>query len=173
MTAERDAMDGAVLDALAAGLDAVPAPASLRARLMDSVAGPAKYLPFCADLARHFDVPGPRMKELLFQIDEPGRWTPGIEPIQGFLHFRPGARHRGLHGGFVRMRRGTAFPLHRHRDRELTYVLEGTLIDDRGEHRGPGGIFDMEGGSRHALAVAGDGDALVALLHGGIEMLGA
>jgi mannose-6-phosphate isomerase-like protein (cupin superfamily) len=172
MMPDSETIDAAVFGTLASSLEPLQAPADLRARLLASVTGPAKYLPFCAELAAHFDLSGPRMKELLSQIDEPGRWTAGIEPIQGFLHFPPGARHEGLHGGFVRMRRGTLFPLHRHRQRELMYVLEGAVMDDQGRRLGPGGAFEMPAGSSHSLTVPGEDDVLIALLHGGIEMLG-
>lgn len=165
-------LDTALFGALASSLEPQAPPGGLRARLMQALDGPARYLPFCAELATAFDLSPAAMKSLLFSIDEPGRWTTGIEPIQGFLHFSPGPRHLGLHGGFVRMRRGMLFPLHRHRQRELTFVLDGTLVDDRGLRQGPGGSFDMAAGSAHTLAVSGDGDALVALLHGGIDMLG-
>jgi hypothetical protein len=172
VTGPRDRLHGALFGALATGLPPLSPPDDLRARLMRALDGPARYLPFCSDLAAAFDIPAAEMKSLLLAIDEPGRWTTGIEPIQGFLHFRPGSRHQGLHGGFVRMHRGMLFPLHRHRQRELTYVLEGALIDDGGVRKGPGSAFDMAAGSAHSLAVSGEGDALVALLHGGIEMLG-
>jgi hypothetical protein len=166
------AMDAWAFEELAGALDPLPPPSALRARLMGAVDGPAKYLPFCGPLATQFDLPHERMKALLLQIDEPGRWVPGLDPLQGFLHFRPGPRFDGLHGGFARMRRGMQFPLHRHRDREVTYVLEGHVADDAGRWRGPGGAFDMPVGSDHTLTVSGDGDCLVAILHGGIEMLG-
>jgi hypothetical protein len=172
MTPDHETLDGEFFGALSASLEPLSAPVELRARVLASVAGPAKYHPFCAELAAHFDLPAARIKELLSQIDEPGRWTTGIEPIQGFLHFSPGARHEGLHGGFVRMRRGTLFPLHRHRQRELTYVLDGALVDDQGRREGPGGAFEQEAGSTHSLAVPPDADCLIALLHGGIDMLG-
>jgi hypothetical protein len=172
MTPDRESLDTELFGTLAASLEPFAAPPALRARLLASVAGPAKYLPFCAELAAHFDLPASRMRELLSQIDEPGRWTTGIEPIQGFLDFSPGVRHEGLHGGFVRMRRGTLFPLHRHHERELMYVLDGAVMDDQGRRLGPGGASDLPAGSSHSLVVPGEADALIALLHGGIEMLG-
>jgi hypothetical protein len=161
-----------VFEQLASSLPPATPPGALRSRLMDAVSGPARYLPFCADLAQRFALSPAEMRALLSQIDEPGRWTPGIEPIQGFLDFRPGPPLLGMHGGFVRMRQGMHFPLHRHRRRELTYVLEGVLLDGTGERRGPGQVFDMAAGSAHSLTAVGTGDALVALLHGGIDMLG-
>jgi len=168
-----DTLEAHVFESVASTLDPVPVPPSARSRLMAEVTGRARFLPHAVALATHFDLGVEQMKDLLAAIDEPGRWTTGIEPIQGFLHFRPGPRCAELHGGFVRMRRGMAFPMHRHKHREVTYVLDGTLVDDRGNSRGPGGVFEMAAGSAHTLAVTGDDDCLIALLHGGIEMLGA
>jgi hypothetical protein len=130
-----------------------------------------RYLPFCRELARHFDLDESRMHALLARIDDPEAWTRGIDPIQGFLDFTPGPALLPLRGGFVRMRGGMLVRRHRHLDRELTVVLEGELVDDNARSYGPGSAIDMPAGSSHALAVPEGKDALVALLHGHIEML--
>lgn len=101
-----------------------------------------------------------------------GQWTPGLSPVLGFFHFRPGPRLAPLRGGFVRMQEGAAFPLHRHRDRELTLVLEGQMVDGDGVRYEPGDALDMPQGSTHTLRVAEGGPVMLALLHGAIEMLG-
>jgi hypothetical protein len=157
---------------LSCALEPVAPGDDAKARLFSAIDAGAKYAPFCADLAEHFDLSRERVLELLSCIDEPGAWTQGIHPIQGFLHFRPGPRFASLHGGFTRMESGAGFPLHRHRDREVTCVLEGALRDGDGNRYGPGEAIDMPPGSQHTLRVDGDGPALLALLHGGIEMIG-
>ena len=139
---------------------------------MEALDTHARYWPFCAELAVHFDLPEPRVAELLERISESAGWMPGIDPILGYLHFRPGPRLSGAHCGFVRMKRGMRIPVHRHRGRELTYVLEGALEDDAGRVFGPGEIIDMPAGSCHALVIRPEADAVVANLQSGIEMLG-
>lgn len=156
----------------ASSLEPVEPPSALRSRLLSEVAGWARYLPFAAELARHFDLTRERVRQLLAMIDEPGLWTPGIEPVQGFMHFAPGPALAPLHGGFVRMLSGMRFPPHRHGDRELTFVLDGELCDGNGVLYRPGDALDMSPGSVHSLAVASPAPALIALLNGHIEMLG-
>jgi ChrR Cupin-like domain len=139
---------------------------------MSAIEGAARYLPFAQDLAEHFDLSARAARELLERIDASEAWTPGVSPILGFFHFRPGPRLAPLRAGFVRMQGGTGFPLHRHRDRELTLVLEGAMIDGDGVRYAPGVAIDMPPGSTHTLRAESEGPALLALLHGSIEMLG-
>ena len=157
---------------LAMVLDPVTPPASTRGRLMAAIEGPARYLPFCAELCAHFDLAEAKMRDLLMRIDEPSTWKRGIAPIEGSYNFRPGPALAPLHGGFVRLLSGAGFPLHRHRDRELTFVLSGRLHDDAGKRFEPGSVIEMAAGSIHALSVTGDAPALLAILSGAIEMLG-
>jgi hypothetical protein len=161
-----------VLDLLAQALEPLPPPPDGRARLMAALAGPARYLPFCAELARHFALPESRMRELLACIDVPPHWKAGGSPLEGRYKFHPGPELAPLHGGFVRLLAGAGFPLHRHRDRELTFVLAGQIEDDRGTRFAPGSAIAMEAGSVHSLAVSGEAPALLAVLSGGIELLG-
>lgn len=161
-----------VLTLLSSGLRVVPPPSVLRSRLLSGIEGRARYLPFAADVAEHFDLSYQAARELLLGIDGSAQWTQGVSPVLGFFHFRPGPRLAPLRGGFVRMQQGAAFPLHRHRDRELTLVLEGQMVDGDGVRYEPGQAIDMPEGSTHTLRVADGGPALLALLHGAIEMLG-
>ncbi len=161
-----------VLDLLAVSLEPVTPPGGARARLMAAIDGPARYLPFCAELAKHFALSELRMRELLACIDAPGVWKRGEAPLEGKYNFKPGPELLPLHGGFVRLLGGAGFPLHRHRDRELTFVLSGQLLDDGGQHFGPGTAIAMPPGSVHSLSVSGEAPALLAVLSGGIELLG-
>jgi mannose-6-phosphate isomerase-like protein (cupin superfamily) len=112
------------------------------------------------------------MRELLARIDDPARWIKGEPPIEGYVHFRPGARFAPRHGGFFRMLGGTGFPMHRHEEPELTFVLSGRLRDDKGELYDPGDVLDMPAGSSHALHVPDETPALVAVLGGRIAVTG-
>jgi hypothetical protein len=161
-----------VIEILAKTLDPVTPPERARARLMAALGGPSRYLPFCAELGRHFDLAETRMRELLACIDAAPAWKRGAAPLEGYYNFKPGAALLPLHGGFVRLLGGTGFPLHRHRDRELTFVLSGRIYDDAGRDYEPGAVIDMSPGSVHSLSVTDDAPALLAVLSGAIEMLG-
>jgi hypothetical protein len=156
--------------ALATAVPPVHAGSDARARLLAAIER-ERYLPFLGELSSKFDVAEDAMRALLVRIDEPGAWILGAPPIQGHMNFRPGPRHAPLRGGFARMMGGMRLPHHRHTDRELTVVLEGELVDGEGQSYGPGASIDMPPGSVHSLGVPEDKEAVVALLHGRIEML--
>jgi hypothetical protein len=164
--------DARAFDLMGASLEPVAPPAAVRSRLMAALEGPARYLPFSAELSRHFDLPEPRLRELLSSIDAPGRWKRGNLPLEGYLDFEPGPALRPLHAGFVRLLGGAGFPLHRHRERELSFVLSGRVHDDAGRSYDAGSLIEMPPGSVHALSVTEGAPALLAVLNGGIEMLG-
>ena len=164
--------DDPMWELMVSSLEPIAPPPEARSRLFASLEGAGRFLPFYADLGRHFDLPRARIGELLSQIDDPAAWTRGLDPLQGHLHFRPGPALPGLHGGLVRLNPGAQFALHRHVDREVTYVLEGAMRDGDGNRFGPGQSIEMAPGSEHALYVDGDEPALIALLSGAIEMLG-
>jgi hypothetical protein len=161
-----------VIELLAKTLDPVAPPERARARLMAAIEGDSRYLPFCAELGRHFDLTEARMRELLTCIDGASTWRRGSAPLEGYYNYTPGPALLPLHGGFVRLLGGTGFPLHRHHDRELTFVLSGRIYDDAGRRYAPGSVIDMLPGSVHSLSVTDDGPALLAVLSGAIEMLG-
>jgi hypothetical protein len=156
--------------ALANAVPPVAAGADDRARLFAALEQ-QRYLPFLTDLAAKFDLAEDAMRALLVRIDDPRVWVRGEYPIQGHMNFRPGPRHSPLRGGFARMQGGMRLPHHIHTDRELTVVLEGELVDGEGRSYGPGSCIDMPPGSAHSLAIPETKEAVVALLHGRIEML--
>ncbi len=157
---------------LSVALDPVAPPAHGRARLLAEISGPARHLPFRRGLQAYFDVSEAAADALLARIGEASAWTAGVAPILGFLHFQPGPRLGRAHCGIVRMKRGMQIPAHRHMDSELTYVLEGVLLDDEGHRYGPGAAIEMPAGSVHALYVSPEHDALVATAQGRIHLLG-
>jgi anti-sigma factor ChrR (cupin superfamily) len=55
---------------------------------------------------------------------------------------------------------GIEIPVHAHRQREITMVLDGALSDDSARIYGPGDVLDMPTGSQHAISVVGDHDCL-------------
>lgn len=148
-----------------------PAPAD-RDRLLLEVTGEGRYLPFRAGLEHHFDLSRATASALLARLQHAEAWTAGVAPILGFLHFRPGPRLGRAHCGFVRMKRGMQIPAHRHLDRELSYVLEGLLLDEAGNQYGPGAAIEMPASSVHTLKVSPESDALIATAQGRIHLLG-
>jgi len=161
-----------LLPIVAATLDPVEPSPNVRDRLLAALEGPSRYLPFRPELAAHFDLSEERMQALLDCIDQPPRWKSGTPPLEGYLNFAPGPRLAPLHGGFLRLQGGAGFPLHRHGDRELTFVLSGHLEDDAGRRFGPGEVVDMPRASTHAIRVVHGAPAVLAVLSGGIELLG-
>ncbi len=164
--------DSSMWELIASTLEPVAPPPEARHRLFEALEGAGRFLPFYAELGRYFDLSRDRVKDLLSKIDDPKVWTRGLEPIQGYLHFAPGPQLTGLHGGLIRMNKGAQFARHRHVDREVTFVLEGMLRDERGVRFGPGRAIEMAPGSEHAVYVEGEGPTLIALLNGTVDMLG-
>ena len=115
--------------------------------------------------AAHPDLRVDHPNKIVYRGDAPHSGKVGL--ISG-----GGSGHEPLHGGFVRLLGGTGFPMHRHRDRELTFVLSGRLYDDAGRHYAPGSVIEMAPGSAHSLRVTDEAPALLAVLSGAIEMLG-
>ena len=143
---------------------------SARARLMEALEA-EPYLPFASELARSFALAEPDMRSLLRRLVDPKAWTRGIPPFEAFIDFSPGTTLHPLRAGFVRHGGGARLPLHRHKQRELTYVLAGVMVDGEGRRFGPGDSVDMPVGSVHSIGVPEGESALVALLHGAIEMV--
>jgi len=71
----------------------------------------------------------------------------------------------------IRMQPGCGYPAHRHVGLEEVFVLQGGYRDPRGEHRA-GDFILNEAGSAHApIALDGDDCIMLAIAHGGIELL--
>jgi anti-sigma factor ChrR (cupin superfamily) len=51
---------------------------------------------------------------------------------------------------------GMRIPEHAHSAPELTFVLDGELMDDAAQRFGPGELLEMHAGSQHAISVIGE-----------------
>lgn len=162
--------DAQLLALWAAALAPREPPRDARVRLMAALEA-EPHLPFCEELARAFALSVEATRALLGRIADPRVWTRGIVPIEAFFDFKPGAELLPLRAGFLRLGSGARLPAHRHRERELTFVLAGELIDGEQRRFGPGDTIDMPVGSIHSIGVPEGKSALVALLHGAIEMV--
>ncbi len=71
----------------------------------------------------------------------------------------------------IRMQPGCGYPAHRHVGLEEVFILQGGYRDSIGEHRA--GEYSLnEAGSAHApIALDGEDCIMLAVAHGGIELL--
>jgi quercetin dioxygenase-like cupin family protein len=94
--------------------------------------------------------------------------------IAGLVKPSEGARSRllgALSTGFVRLPRGLEFPYHRHVGHEINYVMEGAVRDGDGSLYLPGEAIVMTPGTEHEFSIAGDKDALIAVVQAGFEFV--
>jgi anti-sigma factor RsiW len=63
-----------------------------RARLMEALAGPGRFRPFFAALARHFDLTVETIRALLARIDDPSAWEASAAPWIKLIHFSSSRR---------------------------------------------------------------------------------
>jgi hypothetical protein len=143
---------------LASGLEPLAPPAELRERLLQSLRGPERFTPFAPDIARGFGLTADAVRAALQRIVEPDVWQPAILPGSWFTATDALRQARTV---ISRLPAGTRIPMHRHAGRELTYVLDGELLEDGVKQLGPGDLLEMNAGSRHALDVAESGECLV------------
>jgi len=162
-----------VLTALAIALPtASRPPAGLRARLLASASGPARFAPFLDRFARMIDVAADAARELLARIDRPGEWMPSPAPNVLLMHLPGGPAVAGQDVGFVRVAAGTDFPPHRHLGDERVLVLQGRYRDSAGSTVGTGDEMVMPDDSEHHFSAGPERDLIYAVVFGGIEIGG-
>ena len=153
--------DGAVQATLAALADALdpgtPDP-SVRPRLLAALRGPERWAPFAAEVAHAFGLELAAVREALGQVDDRSAWHPGFWPGSSLL-ITPALR--GAQAVIARLPSGTRIPRHQHAARELTYVLDGVLIENGGTQHRAGTLLAMAPGSEHDVAVPDDDECLV------------
>jgi quercetin dioxygenase-like cupin family protein len=155
---------------LASSLEPVAPPPGARDRLLEAVAATAPYRAQLPGLAATFDLTPRALHELVGRMVDPGAWSPGVKGIIAFLDFHGGPRLGPAHCGIARMKDGARLPMHRHKAREVNFVLRGGLLDDAGATYLPGQVLDCPAGSAHALTVIGEPEALLAVLLSEIEI---
>ena len=157
---------------LASSLEPLPPPADARDRLLAAIARAAPYRAFLPAFAAAFDLTERGVHELLSRMHDPRAWASGVGGAIAFLDFEGGPRLGEAHCGVVRMRHGASVPRHRHKSREITFVLRGGLADGDGNTYRAGRIIDAPTGSVHSLRVIGEPDALMAILLAEVEIDG-
>lgn len=155
-----------------ANIAAEPPPPSARARLMDALDdGVGRFQPLLAALGRLTDLGAVALSAVLGRIDDAASWIDG-SPGVSYFHFTPGPGAPTPAAGIVRVRPGATFPRHRHLAPEVSFVLDGVLIES-GRRHGPGSVVESASGSEHEYTAGPGRDLLVVSLHGGIAFADA
>jgi hypothetical protein len=150
---------------LASSLEPMLPPPGARDRLLAAVAAAAPYRALLPRLGATFDLTDRALHELVARMRDPRAWTPGpLDGVIAFLDFQGGPRLGPAHCGIARMKGGFRIPRHRHKAREINFVLQGGLVDDAGTTYLAGQVMDSAAGSTHALRVIGEPEALLAVL---------
>jgi len=123
-----------------------------RSRLLAALSGPELYTLFASDVARAFDVSLEDARGALRSIVEPSAWCEGLFPGSRML-LNPALAASGAL--IAELPVGLQIPAHGHGERELTFVLDGELLDDAHQRFGAGELLDMPVGSEHAIRVVG------------------
>ncbi|HVU49664.1 MAG TPA: cupin domain-containing protein [Polyangia bacterium] len=151
-----------------ATVEAEAPPPALRARLLASLAGPARFAALAAALGRVTDLGAEAIAALLAKVDDPAAWSDAPFPGVRYFHFTPGAGAAVVEAGFVRLAPGARFPHHRHLGHEVTFVLDG-LLEDRGQVYGPGSVVESAAGTEHDYSAGAGRDLVIVSLHDGVE----
>jgi anti-sigma factor ChrR (cupin superfamily) len=130
----------------------------LRDELLAQLRGEQRWAPFASEIARTFGLDLEPTRAALARISDAAAWQPGFWPGSWFSSTPALQQARTV---IARLPAGTRIPTHRHAGRELTYVLEGELLENDLTRHGPGALLDMPPGSAHELAVADDAECLV------------
>lgn len=158
---------------LSPSLDAAQPPATVRARLLERVAGVDRHAPFIARVAALFELDESATSELLSSLASPSsRWRPGPTAGTAWLPVASPLRARGVQTLFLRVDGGGSFPTHRHLGAETVLVLEGAFSSSDGARVAAGDSQSMAEGSAHALIVApGDSCVCAVRVDRGIEVV--
>lgn len=144
-------------------------PPSARARLLNALGhdgGGARFRPLLAALGRLTDLSAEALSAVLARIDEAASWIDGA-PGVSYFHFTPGPGAPAPAAGLVRVQPGAIFPRHRHLAPEVSFVLDGVLVEN-GRRCGPGSLLESATGSEHEYSAGPGRDLLLVSLHGGI-----
>lgn len=153
----------------------VPATPSgdVHARLLSSI-GAGPYERYAAAMARLYDVPVDRSRELLGLIDRKASWETALPGVH-LVHFDGGPAYAAADCGFVKLEPGTAFPPHKHLGEEVSLILAGRVRDrTSGKSYGPGEEIVEGKDADHDVICDGDEDCIYAArAMNGISIAGA
>ncbi len=145
----------ALEDAALALIAPVTPSAEIHARLLSSI-GAGAYEQYAAAMARLFDVPVDRSRELLGLIDRTSSWETALPGVH-LVHFDGGPAYASADCGFVKLDPGTAFPQHKHLGEEVSLILAGRVRDrTTGRIYGPGDEIVEPQDVEHDVVCEGD-----------------
>ncbi|MET0388359.1 MAG: cupin domain-containing protein [Polyangiales bacterium] len=137
-----------------------PDPA-VRARLVAQLRTRERWTPWTGALSRLLGIAESDALFALQCVEDPSAWRAALLwPAARYLQTPRLAEVGAL---IARMPPGTEIARHRHSQRELTYVLDGELIDDGNRSYRSGELIDMAVGTEHRVTVGGTDDCLVVL----------
>ena len=143
---------------------------SLRQRLLDSIAQAPRLGAYAEDSAKLLDIAPSRARDYLWRIDEQSQWQPTPFPGVEALWVKGGPNTAGAFTGFVRVKAGSALPMHDHIGPEQGLLLQGRIKDQSGRVYRPGDRIDMASGSQHELEALPIVDCVfLAVSHGGVR----
>lgn len=157
------------LTTLAEDLPAATPSPDVRDRLMKTVAGSDRFLPFAADIAKYADLTVERVRELFKKIDE--AWEAGPFPGIELIHFDGGPAAVGSDTGFVKFVAGFQFPNHSHHGDEVNYVMSGAVIDSDGTRYGPGDALLKTVDDTHAFSIPEDSETIIFVAQSGFDII--
>jgi hypothetical protein len=137
--------------ALVAASARLPAPSSLRERLLASAAATPRLARFTAEVARLLDVPPPRALEYLAMVDVHELWQE--TPYEGVtrLPVAGGPKTAGAVTHIVRVVPGKTIPMHVHFGPEIGLILQGRGRGEDGHVCKPGDCDRLEKGTSHSI----------------------
>ena len=170
MSQHQDDRDDALFAAWAeASIVAEAPPAEARGRLLQALTGVARFRPLLAALGRLTDLGAEALSDVLRRIDDAASWIDGAPGVR-YFHFDVGPAAPTPAAGLVRVRSGAVFPRHRHLGHEVSFVLDGVLVEG-GRRHGAGSVVESAAGSEHEYAAGPGRDLLLVSLHGGITFV--
>lgn len=147
-----DGLDEArVVFALAQAMPSLAPASDVRTQLFSRLRSSERYTLFGGELASALGMTADAAREALRMIDDARVWQPG-DSAGSRMFANDALRERGAI--IVDLPEQTSFAKHAHREREITIVLDGLLIENGSAERRPGDVIDMPIGSEHSIAVA-------------------
>jgi mannose-6-phosphate isomerase-like protein (cupin superfamily) len=160
--AERAGLTNDALAELGVKLEPVRPSPGARDRLLDAAVVEGRLLRFADRVATLLDIDVAGAEALLDALHDPSVFAEEMPGIS-FCWVRGGAAVASSVRGFLRVRAGTAFPMHTHVGEERVLVMEGSFVEEDGTRRRPGDVVTMPPGSTHRYTVPEAGMDLLML----------
>jgi quercetin dioxygenase-like cupin family protein len=158
MSVHDDQANRLLAETLAATLTPIEPAASVRAQWLERLRGPERFTLFGAEVARVFGVSPQDALAALRLTHDSSAWVAGQLPDSRWLT-TPALREQNA--VISQLPAATRLPKHRHSLREITFVLDGLLIENGAAVHRAGSLIDMPPGSEHELQVSSTEPCLV------------